>query len=251
MADCTANRDTGYVTDLAGKGVNRNRDNEKSASSGNRQRRRSDFLSSEPFTSSQIELLELLLYNAIPHSDVRPTANRLMSRFGNFSSIFSAAPEKLREIEGLNESIIFQLRLTHDIVYQISRSEISGRSAISSWDSLLRYCHVSMASESVEQFRIIFLDRKNRIINDEVRSIGTVDHVPIYPREVAKRSLELNASALILVHNHPSGDPTPSHADIAMTRRVEEACNAIGVVIHDHLIIGKYGNVSLRELGHI
>ena len=219
--------------------------------SGHRQRLRTRFLAAGPGGSPDYELLELLLFNAIPRVDVKPLAKRLIATFGDLNGVIAAPEARLMKVEGMREAVVFQLRLAAEFARRMARAEVLGKSVISSWDALLRYCKTAMAHNEIEQFRILFLDRKNTLIADETQARGTVDHVPVYPREIAKRALELNASAVILVHNHPSGDPSPSEADIEMTRRVEDACDAIGVRVHDHLVIGKETDASFRELGYL
>lgn len=195
------------------------------------------------------ELLELILFRAIPRQDVKPLAHALLSAFGDFNRVLSATPERLREVPGVGEATIAELKVVEAAAQRLARSRIIQRPALSSWQALIDYCHTVMAHAETEQFRVLFLDRKNILIADEEQARGTVDHVPVYPREIAKRALELNASALILVHNHPSGDPTPSEADIAMTARVRDAAAVLDLVLHDHLIIGKAREVSFRALG--
>jgi DNA repair protein RadC len=214
-----------------------------------RQRLRARFLDGGATAMPDYELLELLLFRAIPRQDVKPLASRLLERFGDFNGVVSAPPERLRQIEGVGDSVVLELKLVEAAAHRLSRARVLRRDAISSWDALLAYCHTTMAHRETEQFRILFLDRKNILIADEEQARGTVDHVPVYPREVAKRALELNASALILVHNHPSGDPTPSQDDIAMTARVQNALTALDITLHDHLVIGRGREVSFRAEG--
>ena len=197
------------------------------------------------------ELLELVLFRAIPRRDVKPLARQLMDYFGDFNRVLSATPERLRDISGVGEAVITELKIVEAAAQRMARAKIMQRHVLSSWDALVDYCHTTMAHRETEQFRIIFLDRKNTVIEDEEQARGTVDHVPVYPREVAKRALELNASALILVHNHPSGDPTPSQADIAMTDQINNACLALGITLHDHLIIGKSSELSFKSAGFL
>ena len=196
-------------------------------------------------------MLELILFRSIPRRDVKPLAKELIARFGGFSEVLSAEPDRLREVNGVSEGIVTELRILREAGLRLSRANVLEREIISSWQELLDYCSASMAHNPTEQFRILFLDRKNMLIADEVQQKGTVDHTPVYPREVVKRALELNASALILVHNHPSGDPTPSGADIEMTRRIAETAKPLGIELHDHLVIGKGKHASFRSLGLI
>jgi len=195
------------------------------------------------------ELLELLLFLAIPRGDVKPLAKRLLERFGSLSATLGADAQELAQVEGVGEATVHALKLVQAAGIRLGREEVMGRPVIGNWRQLIAYCRASMAHGKVEQFRLLFLDRKNALIADEVQQRGTVDHTPVYPREVVKRALELNASALIMVHNHPSGDPTPSKADIEMTREVREAAERLGITLHDHVIISKSGHNSFKSLG--
>ncbi len=197
------------------------------------------------------ELLELVLFRSIPRRDVKPLARALLDQFGDFNRVITADPERLAEVNGVGEAVITDLKILEASAHRMARSKVMKRHVISSWDAILDYCHTTMAHRHTEQFRVLYLDRKNTLIADEEQARGTVDHVPVYPREVAKRALELNASALILVHNHPSGDPTPSQSDIDMTARVQDACSALGLTLHDHLIIGKSRELSFRAQGFL
>lgn len=197
------------------------------------------------------ELLELILFAAIPRQDVKPLARHLLDSFGDLAGVLSASPPKLERIKGVGPAVITQLKVTEAAAHRMARAKVKNQQILSSWDALLDYCHTVMAHGETEQFRILFLDRKNRLIADEAQAKGTVDHVPVYPREVVKRALELNASALILVHNHPSGDPTPSQADISMTIQIEAAAQALGLTVHDHIIIGRETELSFRAQGLI
>ena len=199
----------------------------------------------------EYELLELILFRAIPRHDVKPLARLLLDTFGDINRVVTAPAARLAAIPGVGEAVIQELKLIEAVAQRMARSRIMHRPVLSSWDALLDYCHTAMAHRETEQFRILFLDRKNVLIADEEQSQGTVDHVPVYPREVVKRALELNASALILVHNHPSGDPTPSEADIAMTAQIQEAAAVLGITLHDHLIVGKSREVSFRALRYL
>ncbi|SLN25049.1 hypothetical protein PSA7680_01081 [Pseudoruegeria aquimaris] len=197
------------------------------------------------------ELLELLLFRALPRKDVKPVARMLLETFGSFAAVVSAPPEILRKVKGIGDETITDLKIVEAVAHRLARSRAMHRNVISSWDALLDYCHTCMAHRQTEQFRVLFLDRKNVLIADEEQGRGTVDHVPVYPREVVKRALELNASALILVHNHPSGDPTPSQADITMTQQVQAAAEVLGLTLHDHLVIGHEREVSFRAEGYL
>lgn len=195
------------------------------------------------------ELLELLLFRAIPRRDVKPLARALLDAFGDFNGTVSAPEARLREVTGVGESVITELKLVEAAAHRLARARVLQRPVVSSWDALLSYCQTAMAHAETEQFRILFLNRKNVLIADEAQARGTVDHVPVYPREVVKRALDLNASALILVHNHPSGDPTPSAADIDMTEQIRRAADALGITLHDHLVIGRSRELSFRAEG--
>jgi DNA repair protein RadC len=195
------------------------------------------------------ELLELILFRAIPRRDVKPLAKGLLARFGDFNRVISANPTRLREVQGIGDAAIQELKIVEAAAHYLAQARVLNTDVLSSWPALMTYCKTAMAHRETEQFRILFLDKKNVLIADEEQQKGTVDHVPVYPREVAKRALELNASAIILVHNHPSGNPEPSQADIDMTVLVEHAINAIGVTLHDHVIIGAETNSSFRALG--
>ena len=197
------------------------------------------------------ELLELVLFRAIPRRDVKPLARALMDRFGDFNRVITAPEPRLRDILGVGDAVIVELKVIEAAAHRMARSRVMRQHVLSGWDALLDYCHTTMAHRETEQFRVIYLDRKNVVIGDEEQGKGTLDHVPVYPREVAKRALELNASALILVHNHPSGDPTPSQADIDMTQQIFAACSALGLTLHDHLIIGKSRELSFRSEGYL
>jgi len=215
---------------------------------GHRERLRQRFLAGGHAAMPEYELLELLLFNAIERRDVKPLAKALLAAFGGLNGVVAASEHRLMQVPGTTPKVWLQLRIVEAFAHRMAQARVIRRSVISSWDDLMRYCRTVMAYRDTEQFRILFLDRKNVLIADEAQAKGTVDHVPVYPREVARRALELNASALILVHNHPSGDPTPSGADIAMTEEIVRACEAIGVVLHDHVVIGKGAEASFRSL---
>lgn len=216
-----------------------------------RQRLRARFMAGGATAVPEYELLELVLFRAIPRRDVKPLAHALMAEFGDFNRVITAPEARLRNISGVGDAVITELKIVEAAAHRMARSRVMQRHVLSSWDALLDYCHTTMAHRETEQFRVLYLDRKNTLIGDEEQAKGTVDHVPVYPREVAKRALELNASAVILVHNHPSGDPTPSQSDIEMTARVNAACDALGLTLHDHLIIGKSQELSFRAEGYL
>ncbi|WP_417770637.1 RadC family protein [Stappia sp.] len=214
-----------------------------------RKRLRARFMSGGANALPDYELLELLLFRAIPRQDVKPLAHALIARFGDFARVVSAPAARLQEVSGVGDAVVLELKLVEAAAQRLARGKVMQRPVISSWDAILDYCHTTMAHRETEQFRVLYLDRKNVLVADEEQARGTVDHVPVYPREVVKRALELNASALILVHNHPSGDPSPSPSDIAMTQQVQAAGEALGLVLHDHLIIGKSRELSFRAEG--
>jgi len=197
------------------------------------------------------ELLELVLFRSIPRRDVKPLAHALLAKFQDFNRVITAPTKRLEEVKGIGAAVITDLKILEAAAHRMARARVMQRQVISGWDAVLDYCHTTMAHRETEQFRVLFLDRKNVLIADEEQARGTVDHVPVYPREVAKRALELNASALILVHNHPSGDPTPSDSDIDMTDRINTALTALGLILHDHLIIGKSRELSFRTEGYL
>jgi DNA repair protein RadC len=197
------------------------------------------------------ELLELVLFRAIPRQDVKPLARTLIERFGDFNRVISAPPARLADVAGVGEAVIVELKLIEAAAQRLARARVINRPVLSGWQALIDYCQTALAHRETEEFRVLYLDRKNVLIADEAQARGTVDHVPVYPREVVKRALETNASAIILVHNHPSGDPTPSGADIEMTLRIRDAAEVLGIVLHDHLIIGKSREVSLKAAGYL
>jgi DNA repair protein RadC len=214
---------------------------------GHRKRLKERFRDGGADALPDYELLELILFSAIPRQDVKALAKALITKFGSFTEAISASPERLTEV-GASESVVTQLKIVHAASLRVIKGEIRQRTLLSSWTAVLDYCRAAMAFAEREQFRILFLDKKNGLIADEVQGVGTVDHTPVYPREVIKRALELSASAVILVHNHPSGDPTPSAADIDMTRRLIEAGDKLAIKVHDHIIIGRNGHASFRTL---
>lgn len=216
---------------------------------GHRERLRRRFLDSRGEALPDYELLELVLFSALPRQDVKPLAKRLLSHFGGFAEVIAADPARLAEVKGAGEAVIAALKIVEGAAVRLARGRVMRRPVLSSWQAVLDYCQASMAYRGTEQFRVLFLDAKNTLIADELQQRGTVDHTPVYPREVMKRALELGASSVILVHNHPSGDPTPSRADIDMTKEVAEAGKRIGISVHDHLIVGKGRSESFKSLG--
>jgi DNA repair protein RadC len=215
---------------------------------GHRQRLRQRLLDAGTGAVRDYELLELVLFRAIPQRDVKPLAKALIERFGSFAEAIAAPIERLREIKGLGEAAITELKVVQAAASEFARGQARKRPALSSWSSVLDYCRTAMAFADKEQFRILFLDKRNQLIADELQQTGTVDHTPVYPREVVKRALELSATAVILVHNHPSGDPTPSRADIQMTQAIVEVAKPLGIAVHDHIIVGKEGHASLKGM---
>jgi DNA repair protein RadC len=215
---------------------------------GHRERLRERFREQGDTALADYEILELLLFRLIPRRDTKPIAKALIERFGSLSGVFGAPAALLTEVKGVGENVALDLKLISTVAHRTLKSEIRSKQVLSSWSSVIQYCHAAMAHETREQFRILFLDKRNVLIADEVQGRGTVDHTPVYPREVVKRALELSATAIILVHNHPSGDPTPSRADIDMTKVIIEAAKALDITVHDHIIIGKDGHVSLKGL---
>jgi DNA repair protein RadC len=195
------------------------------------------------------ELLEMTLFAGIPRKDTKPLAKTLLARFGSFAEVIAAPRARLREIPGMSDGAVAQLKIVEAAALRLVRAKVIGKPALSSWAALLDYCTAAMARAPTEAFRVLFLDRKNILIADEEQARGTIDHTAVYPREIVRRALELGASALILVHNHPSGDPTPSRADIEMTRDIAAAAKALKIALHDHLVIGRGGHASFKSLG--
>jgi DNA repair protein RadC len=215
---------------------------------GHRARLRDRFREAGPGALADYELLELVLFRALPRRDVKPLAKALLAKFGSFAEVISAPPARLAEVDGLGASAVDELKIVQAAANRLARGEVKRRQVLSSWSSVLDYCRSSMAFADREQFRILFLDKRNQLIADEVQATGTVDHTPVYPREVVKRALELSATAVVLVHNHPSGDPTPSRADIQMTQQIVDVAKPLGIEVHDHIIVGKDGHASLKGL---
>lgn len=219
--------------------------------SDHRKRLRHRFLTGGAAAMPDYEILELTLFRIIPRQDVKPLARLLIETFGDLNGVLSAPLARLERVTGVGPAVALELKIMETVTHRMARAKVMQRHVISSWDAVLDYCHTVMAHRDTEQFRVLFLDRKNVLIADEAQSSGTVDHVPVYPREVVKRALELNASSLILVHNHPSGDPTPSQEDIAMTMQIAEAAKALSISLHDHLIIGRSRELSFKAQGLI
>ncbi|HXD45435.1 MAG TPA: DNA repair protein RadC [Pseudolabrys sp.] len=215
---------------------------------GHRERLRARFRDAGPDAVSDYELIELVLFRAIPQRDIKPLAKDLVTRFGSFAEVVAAPRARLLEVKGMGEAAITELKIVHAAAQRLARGEVRKRPVLSSWGSVLDYCRTAMAFSDKEQFRLLFLDKRNQLIADELQQTGTVDHTPVYPREVVKRALELSATALILVHNHPSGDPTPSRADVQMTQAIIDVAKPLGIAVHDHIIVGKEGHASLKGL---
>ena len=215
---------------------------------GHRQRLRDRFMDAGEAALADYEMLELLLFRAIARRDVKPLAKALIARFGSFAETVAARPERLREVDGLSEAAIVEIKLVEAAAKRLARGALQKRPVLSSFMEVLDYCRTAMAFAEREEFRILFLDKRNALIADEVQGVGTIDHTPVYPREIVRRALELGASALILAHNHPSGDPTPSSADIRMTKDIAAIAQPFGITVHDHLIVGRHGHASFRGL---
>ena len=215
---------------------------------GHRERLRERFHGAGPDALSDYEMLEMVLFMVQPRRDMKPLAKTLLKTFGSFAEVIHAPEARLKEIDGIGDVTINGLKVIAAAAHRIAKGQISQRAALSSWNDVIDYCRTSMAFADKEQFRILFLDKRNQLIADEVQQTGTVDHTPVYPREVIKRALELSATAVILVHNHPSGDPTPSQADIRMTKAIIDIAGPLGISVHDHIIVGKNGHASLKGL---
>lgn len=216
---------------------------------GHRERLRERFLTAGPIAVGDYELLELLLFQARPRGDVKPLAKALLARFGSFAGVVNAEMKELMALPGMGEASAVALKVVQAAAHRLLKEEVMDRPVLSSWQQVVDYCRVTMGHSKIEAFRLLFLDRRNALIADEIQQTGTVDHTPLYPREVVKRALDLGASAIIMVHNHPSGDPKPSKADIAMTRAVAAAAAPLGLELHDHLVIGRFRHTSFKGAG--
>ena len=216
---------------------------------GHRDRLRARFVEKGAQALSDYELLELYLFRSIVRRDVKPLAKELIAKFGSFAEVISAPTKQLTEVKGVSEKIALDLKIISAAAAKLGQQSVLGRPVLSSWSALLDYVRSVMQFERTEQFRVLFLDKKNRLIADEVLGEGTVDRAPVYPREVIKRALTHEATAIILAHNHPSGDPTPSQSDIDMTQQMIAAMKPVGIIVHDHLIIGRDNIASFRSLG--
>ncbi|WP_245293205.1 RadC family protein [Mongoliimonas terrestris] len=215
---------------------------------GHRERLRQRFSAVGPEAIADYELMELVLFPLIPQKDLKPLAKQLIAEFGSFAEVIGAPEARLARVKGIGPKVALNLKILHAAAKRLARGAVLKRPVLSSWSAVIDYCRAAMAFEEKEQFRILFLDKKNAVIADEVQQTGTVDHTPVYPREVVKRALELSATALILVHNHPSGDPTPSRADVTMTKQIVDVAGPLGIAVHDHIIIGRDGHASLKGL---
>ncbi len=215
---------------------------------GHRERLRDRFREAGAEAVSDYELLELLLFRALPRRDVKPLAKSLLATFGSFAEVITAPPARLAEVRGIGDAAITELKIVQAAASRLLRGAIQKRPVLSSWSAVLDYCRTAQAFADREAFRVLFLDKRNQLIADEVQQTGTVDHTPVYPREVVKRALELSATAIVLVHNHPGGDPTPSRADIDMTKQIVDVARSLGIEVHDHIIVGRDGHASLKGL---
>ena len=218
---------------------------------GHRQRLRARFRQAGAQGLAEYELLELVLFRALPRRDVKPIAKKLLEKFGSFAEVISAPPARLAEVSGLGEETITDLKIVQAAASELLRGGLRQKPVLSSWSAVLDYCRTAMAYAEREELRVLYLDKKNQLIAEERQQVGTVDHTPVYPREVVKRALEVSATALILVHNHPSGDPSPSRADVEMTKQIVEAARPLGIAVHDHIIVGRQGHASFKALGLI
>jgi DNA repair protein RadC len=216
---------------------------------GHRDRLRQRFLKSGADGFQDYELLEIVLFSIIPRRDVKQLAKQLLMEFGGLAGVLGASVSELQKVKGLSENAAVFFKTVQALTQRMLRNDIEKKPLLGSWQKLIDYCHVAMAHEKREHFRVLFLNRKNQLIADEVQQVGTVDHASVYPREIVRRALELGATALILVHNHPSGDPDPSDADLVMTKEIIKAAAALDILVHDHVIIARNGHVSFKSLG--
>lgn len=216
---------------------------------GHRQRLRDRFRAGGPTALGEHELLELVLFRPIPRRDVKDLAHELIKRYGDFSAALTAPRNELMRIKGISERVIDEFELIHAVALKIGQSTVINKKALANWDALVTYCRTKMAENKIEEFHVIFLDKQNHIVADEQMGRGTVDHTPVYPREVIKRALELNATALIIAHNHPSGDPSPSRADIEMTHKLRDLAQGFNIALHDHLVVARGDVLSFKEKG--
>ncbi len=229
--------------------MSKSADNAEDTNAGHRKRLRERFLNAGHEALADYELLELILFQAHSRRDMKPLAKALMKRFGSFAAVISASPAELGQVDGVGEAVISTLKTIHAASHRLIRNEVMNQPVLSNWQRLMDYCRATMGRNKIESFRVLYLNHRNELIADEEQQRGTIDHTPVYPREVVKRGLELHASALIMVHNHPSGDPSPSKADIAMTKEVRDAGEKLGIALHDHVIVSKSGSTSFKDLG--
>ncbi|MBU0799754.1 MAG: DNA repair protein RadC [Alphaproteobacteria bacterium] len=218
---------------------------------GHRDRLRQRFLQGGPDALPDYEMLELVLFMAIPLKDVKPIAKALLARFGNLAGVLNATYDELQTVEGVKEKTAAALKIMQATAFRMMKQEVMHKPILNSWSRLVDYCAATMAHEKKEHFRVLFLNKKNELMADEIQQTGTVDHTPAYPREIMKRALELGATALILVHNHPSGDPKPSNADVDMTYAIKAAGEPFNIILHDHLIVSRGGTSSFKTMGLI
>ena len=218
---------------------------------GHRARLRERFIGPGGEAIADYELLELILFSARPRGDVKPLAKTLLKQFGSFAEVIHAEESQLRNVDEVGDAVIAALKTIRVATQRLIKSEISDQPVIQSWSALMDYCKLAMGNKKIEEFRVLFLNHRHALIADEVMQQGTINHTPVYPREIVKRALEHGAAALILLHNHPSGDPTPSKADIDITQKIIEAANTVSVAVHDHVIITKTGHYSFKSFGVI
>lgn len=218
---------------------------------GHRTRLRERFTAADGVALPDYELLELLLFSVYPRRDIKPLAKALLATFNGLAGVFHASHAELKAVDGVGETAAIFIRAMKEVAIRLTRAEVMNRDVFNSWEKVLSYFRLQCGYEKVEQFRILFLDKKNHLIADEVQQKGTVDHASVYPREVVKRALDVGASALILLHNHPSGDPSPSSADIDVTLRIADAARPLGIQIHDHIVITRSSHCSLKAMGLI
>ena len=216
---------------------------------GHRARLRERFVKSGASSLPDYELIELLLFGAMPRRDVKPIAKELLKKFGSLGGVLDADIKALADVKGMGEVAAINLKTVRETAVRMLGQEIMNKPVLGNWQALVDYCRTAMGGNKKEQFRILFLNKKNALIADELQQDGTIDHTPVYPREVIKRALDLGASALILVHNHPSGDTKPSKADIDMTMEIQDAGLKLGIELHDHIIVSSVGHTSFKNEG--
>ena len=222
-------------------------ENTKPHYTGHRSRLRQRFMDVGSEAIADYELLEMVLYASSARSDTKPLAKSLIAYFGSFAEVLMASPERLREVEGVGDAAVGSIKVAQAAAQRLLRHQAAEKPILNSWQKLLDYCRLKMGGNGVEEFRVLFLNHKNMLIADEAQHKGTVNHTTAYPREVVKRALELGATAVIIAHNHPSGDPTPSQADMDMTESINKAAKAMGIKLHDHLILAKDKHFSFKS----